>query len=156
MSATSELMQGCRLEFVVRKLKGTVTRTIHTPPPTKKQIEEDPDLAGKSANEPVATIMEAGYMVFMPSGQSYRLSEKQLIARGFDRPPNILNREAARDNSTPAGRFFLAMREADRNKAYKEMEDEVIKKCTGRIGSDLTGIVADYDPKGQVPEKEAA
>lgn len=152
MPTGSESMQGARLEFVVRPIKGTVKRMKYKAPPSAEEVKANPKLKGDTANVPRLVTEDAGFMVFTPSGACYRLTQKELIRRGFDRPPNLLNREAAKDTKTPAGRFLLAIRVEDREKAYREMEDEIIKRCVGRTGSDMTGIVSDLDPNGTMRE----
>jgi hypothetical protein len=146
----SESMQGPRLAYVVRELRGTVKRPKYEPPLTKAQREADPKARQDNANLRRMTEVEAGFMVFTPTGASYRLTKKQLIRQGFDRPPTILNREAAKDAKTPAGRFLLAIYEKDRVAAYEEMENEVIRHCSGRAGTDLSALVSDYNPDGKL------
>lgn len=154
MPAGSESLQGPRLEFVVRPVPGTVKRMKFDPPPNKDDIKGNPKLKGQTANEPRTVTEPAGYMVYMPSGACYRLTNKELRRRGFDRQPNILGIDQANSADTAVGRFKLAFRQEDRERAYKEMEEEVIKNCVGKIGNNLGAIISDYDPAGKM--KEAA
>ena len=136
-------LQGARLEFVIRKLPGTVTRKRYTAPHD-----------GALGNEPEDVEVSAGYIVYMPNGSAYRLSEKELHKRGFDRDPEILSFESAKDRKTAAGRFKLAVTDAARKKAYAEMEAEVMRVCHKRTGS-LENMISDYNPKGKDPDANA-
>lgn len=155
MPTGSESLSGPRLEFVVRKLPGTIVRNHYTPPPTKRQIEKNPDLETNLSNTIVETVEDAGFMVYFPTGNCYRLSAEQLVARGFDREPTILSFDQANSTDTAAGRFKLARNDQVRQKAWKELEEGVIRACM-RGSGDLKAFVADYDPKGKLPEREAA
>lgn len=155
MPTGSESLSGPRLEFVVQKLPGTVTRNKYTAPPTKRQIEKNPDLETNLSNTITEIVEDAGYMVYFPSGNCYRLSAKELVARGFDREPTILSFDQANSTDTAAGRFKLARNDQVRQKAWKELETEVVRACL-RGSGDLKAFVADYDPKGRLPEKKEA
>lgn len=156
-NAGSESIQGPRLEFVVRELPGTVLRMKYVAPPTKKQIEANPDLDGVMSNTAVETLEPAGYMVYLPTGQCYRMSGKELVQRGFDREPSILSFEQANDQKTPAGRFKLARNEPSKEKAWRELEEQVVRACQGR-SVNVGALIEAYDPKRSMPklEKEAA
>jgi len=156
MGTSSESLKGPRLEFVVREIPGTIKRQVTNPPPSARQREADPSLEGKTNNEREQVVLPAGFMVYLPSGHCYRMGQKELIRRGFHRQPNVLNREQATDVSTPAGRFMLAIHDADRKRAYQEMEDEVIRNCVRQVGKNhLQGIIADYDPEGEIERRAA-
>lgn len=120
MGAGTEGMKGPRLEFVVRELKGEVSRPHHS-------------MNGKKI-ETVLAKEPAGYLVYLPSGQSYRLSRDELVKRGFDRQPSIINFEMVQDTKTPAGRYKFAMDDKTRRAAWKLLEEEVIKSCVRRHG----------------------
>ena len=129
---------GPRLEFVVRRLKGTVKR--------RKAVFEK-----KSRKIKYALVEEAaGYMVYLPNGNAYRLSDKELRRRGYDREPNILNFEKINDKNTPAGMFKFGRTEALREKGWRLMEDQIIRNCRRNVGP---MIVSDHLP---VPEDEDA
>lgn len=115
-------MKGPRLEFVVRPIKGKVKRLKHSFDPTKRKI---------SATE---VVEDGGYIVYLPTGHSYRLSHRDLVKRGFDRQPNILNFETVNDTRTPAGRYKFAMNDASRQLAWTALEDQVIKSCIRKHG----------------------
>lgn len=132
-------LQGARLEFVARKLPGTIKQTLFTAP-------ADGDL-GNVRHE---VTVDAGYLVYLPTGNAYRLSDKEFKRRGFDREPEILSYESAKDKKTAAGRFKLAVTEQARKKAYAEMEAEVIRICHRRTGSTENMLGEHYDPKGKV------
>lgn len=151
MATGSENLSGPRLEFVVRALPGTVSRFKHKAPPTKDQVKADPKLAGELTNEKIPVVEEAGYMVYLPTGFCYRMSPKDLVRRGFDRQPNILSFEQANNTSTPAGRFKLARTEQERNRAMREMEEQIINHCQGRVGK-VDSMIEGYDPKGKIEE----
>lgn len=119
MSLT-EGMKGPRLEFVVRELKGEIKRPHHT-------------VKGKKI-ETVLVPEPAGYIVYMPNGHSYRLSREQLVKRGYDRQPSIINFEQVQDTKSPAGKYKFAMDDRQRKVAWKALEDEVIKSCIRRHG----------------------
>lgn len=125
MSATSQ-MQGARLEFVVRSVKGKVKRPVHSwDPEAKKIVTEMKEQAG-------------GYIVYTPFGQSYRLTNEEFLRRRFDRQPKILNFDRVNDTETPAGRYKHAMSDAARQAAWKDLEQEVIRLCVRRHGPIMT------------------
>ncbi len=101
MSANSQ-MKGARLEFVVRQLKGKRTKVAHSFNPKTRKIEA------------TKTEEDAGYMLYLPSGQSYRLSATELVERKYDRQPEIINLDKVQDTKTPAGRFKFALDEKRR------------------------------------------
>lgn len=151
MTAGSEGLQGPRLEYVIRKLPGTVTRTVFRAPPTKKQVDEDSSLAKDLSNKPITVVEDAGYMVFLPTGFCYRMSAEELVRRKFDEQPNIISFEQANNTTTPAGRFKLARNETERQRAGREMEEQIVKGCLGRFGS-MAALIEGYDPHGKVQE----
>jgi hypothetical protein len=148
------LTGGPRLEYVVRKLPGTMAVTKRVAPPSKKQVEADPTLDGQGLGKRVVTE-EAGYMVFFPTGTAYRLNQAELERKGFDRQPNVIGLEQANDTKTAAGRFKLALSDRERQKAWKEMEELVIRTCVGGSKNIPQYIGDGYDPAGKL-EKEAA
>lgn len=154
MPAGSETLIGPRLSFVVRKLPGTIKRTKYKAPPTEEAVKENPALKKDLSNHAVEVTEDAGYMVYLPNGGAYRLSASELIKRGYDKEPEFLGYEQANDQKTAMGRYKLARTESARQKAWKEMEDEVVNVCLGRVGK-VDALVSDYDPHGKL-EKEAA
>jgi hypothetical protein len=153
--AGSEGLHGPRLEFVVRKLKGTVTRPYMIAPPTQKQREKDDTIGSDLGNEVEMRVEPAGYIVFLPTGQCYRIREDMLVTknRDFSREPNMIGYEQCNDNKSAMGRYKMARSEATREKAYREMEDEVIFACTKGL-KDFRAFVENYDPNGKMPEPE--
>lgn len=121
MSLSAE-MKGARLEFVVRELRGQVEHVKCSWDPKKKKIVH------------VKTKQDAGYMLYLPNGSSYRLSSTQLVERGFDRQPNIINLDAVKSTDSPAGRFKFAITDQARAKAWAELEKAVIDNCIRRKG----------------------
>mgnify|MGYP001545353783 CR=1 FL=1 len=142
MAGYGSEMNGSRLEFVLREIKGTVTRSVWVHDEVTKQ------------NSQITRIEPAGYMLFLPDGHSYRLTKEDVVRRGFNRPPDILNFEKAQDQKSAAGRFRLAITEAAKQTAYKEMEEEVIRVCT-KFAGPLPQLLHDYDPKGKVADNVA-
>lgn len=128
MSAVTQ-MKGARLEFVVRPLKGKVKTVKHSVNPKLKKIEQ--------------TIIEeeGGYIVYTPMGNSYRLTQAELVKRGYDRQPSILNFDRVNDTKTPAGRFKFALDPDARKKAWSDMEDEVIRACHRKTGPVIKGVI---------------
>lgn len=120
MMSMTEGMKGPRLEFVVREMKGEKLRPHHT--------VEKGKLVTTLKKEP------AGYIVYMPSGQSYRLTQRELVKRGFDRQPGIINFDQVNDTKTPAGRYKHAMDDKTRRAAWKALEEQVIQACIRRHG----------------------
>lgn len=127
------MMQGARLEFVCRKINGNVTK--------QKMVVKEHKKKGSDGKEKITHTfatksVEEGdaYMVYLPTGHSYRLTADQVVKQGFDRQPNILNIERVNDTKTPAGRFKNAINMEEREKAWCELENEVIKLCTRRAG----------------------
>jgi hypothetical protein len=155
--AGSEGLHGPRLEFVVRKLRGTVTRPRHVAPPTQKEREKDDTLAADMGNTVEMVVEPAGYMIFMPTGQCYRIRESDFLKKKLDREPNMIGYEQCNDTKTAMGRFKMARSETTRNKAFAEMEEEVIFACTKGL-KDFRAFIEGYDPNGKLPEevKEAA
>jgi hypothetical protein len=131
MAASSEGMKGPRLEYVVRPLKGKVKTPHHSFNNKTRQIE--------------TTLVndDAGYLVYMPNGHSYRLSKEQLLKRGYDRQPTILNFDQVNDTKTPAGRYKFAMDDAMRKRAWVELEEQVIKACVRRHGPVSPEVIKD-------------
>lgn len=153
--ANASGLQGPRLSFVVRELPGTVLRTKYKAPPTKAERDKTPSLEGEIQNQKVVALEPAGYIVYLPTGSCYRLSAKQLVKRGYDKEPEIIGIEQANDLKTAAGRFKLARNDIGRQKAWADMENDIIKLCQGRSGS-VNAMIEDYDPKRAMPMKEAA
>lgn len=158
MAVGSESMQGARLEFVLRELPGTVLARKIKPPPSKRQKDANPELEGQSSNVINMERVPAGFMVFFPNGSCYRLSAEEAKRRGLTRAPAILNLESVKDTESPAGRFKYSVEEADKRKAYRDMENELIRRCTGRVGNieGMIGPECEYDPKGKIAEKKVA
>jgi len=116
-------LKGPRLEFVLRPIEGTLVRNKHSYDPKAKKIVVTP------------TKQEGGYMLYLPTGHSYRLTKKEAMKRGFlNRQPAVLNLDKANDTRTCYGRFKLAINPEEREKAWREMEDEVIKNCVRKHG----------------------
>lgn len=156
MTTGAEGLQGPRLEFVVRELPGTIERFTYRAPPTKRQRDADPSLEGNISNTKIKVLEPAGFMVYTPTGNCYRLSAEELMARGLDREPNIIGIEQANDTKTAAGRFKLARNDQARQRAWLDMEKEIINACMGRYG-DVVSMIENYDPRRPMPAmKEAA
>lgn len=121
MSATHQ-MQGARLEYVCRKIQGTVA---------KQTVKWD-----AKAKKLVRVTKEVGdaYMLYLPTGHSYRLTATEVVTKGFDRQPNILNFERVNDTKTAAGRFKHAVNQETKEAAWRELEDEVVKLCIRKHG----------------------
>lgn len=118
-------LKGARLEFVLRPIKGKRERTVHSWDAAAKKLV-------------TATVEdEPGYMLFLPTGQSYRLSQREAVKRNFLRQPAILNFDGVSNASTPAGRFKFAINDEARKKAWAEMEQEVVNCCKRRAGGNL-------------------
>lgn len=126
-------MQGARLEFVVRAVKGKVKRPVHSWNPKENKID--------------ATMREepGGYIIYTPFGQSYRLTQAEFVRRGFDRQPQILNFDKVNDTTSPAGRYKHAMTDKARQEAWTDLEKEVIKLCVRRHGPILAKEADDVE-----------
>lgn len=157
MPAGSESLKGPRLEFVLQKLPGVVRRTKHTPPPTRREREEDPTLESENMNSAVEVIEPAGYMLYLPTGQAYRLTEEEVVKRGLKREPEMIGFAEANDTKTAMGRFKMARTDAARSEAYAVLQKEVIDACLGKLGN-VSALVHGYDPTGKLPDtkKDAA
>lgn len=158
MPTAPESIQGPRLAFVLRKLPGTVLVNKMIPPATKAQREKNPELKDETQNTMRQVVEPAGFMIFTPTGYCYRISEsdlRKMQVRGMPLEPDIIGYEQANKQDTPVGRYKLARSEQAREKAYKEMEDQVIFACT-KGSKDFRGFISNYDPNGKMPEKEAA
>jgi hypothetical protein len=121
MSVTNG-MSGPRLEYVVRKIKTPIRRSVYTCDKEKKV------LVAKDTE-----VVDA-FMVYMPTGHSYRLSYAEVVKRGFDKQPTILNLDRVSDTKSAAGQFKFAINEDARIAAYKRLEEEVIASCTRKHG----------------------
>lgn len=158
MAVGSESLQGARLEFVLRELPGTVLARKIKPPPSKRKKDADPSLEGENSNVILTELVPAGYMIFFPNGSCYRLSPEEAKRRGFlGRRPAILNLESVKDTTSPAGRFKFAVEEEEKRRGYKDMEEEMIRRCTrsGSVAS-MLGEDSKYDPKGKIEPKKVA
>lgn len=155
MPTNAESLVGPRLSFVLRKLPGTVTRSKYQPPMSTRARERAEDngeeVDDDGSNKEIRIVEDAGFMVYLPTGQCYRLSAEDVVKRGFDREPDIISIDQANDMKTPAGRFKLARNDAIRQKAWQQMEDQVINACIGRIGT-ITAFIDGYDPNGKLKE----
>lgn len=118
----SNVMQGARLSFVTRKIEGPVTQF---------KTKWDAKLK-KLTTEPV--VVKDAYMIYLPTGNSYRLTHKQMMERGFDKQPTIMNMERVNKPDTAAGRFKFAINDESRQAAWRELEEEVIRLCRRRQG----------------------
>ena len=116
MSVTNP-MKGARLEYVVRKIRGTVMRTKYSYDKKAKKLVEKP-----------YEVADA-FMVYMPNGHSYRLTLDELERQGYDKQPGIINLDRVTDANTPAGRFKFAVNEETRRQALNEMEEQIIRSC---------------------------
>lgn len=114
-------MQGARLEFVVRPLKGKMNRPVH------KMVNGKIEAATKS--------VDSGFIVYTPMGQTYRLTKEELVKRGFDRQPEIMNFDQVKDTKSPAGRFKHAMTDLQRKQAWSDLEKQVIRSCERKHGA---------------------
>ena len=120
MSALNAL-KGPRLEFVVKEFAEEWIRLVYK---FNKRTKK---------NEPTQEKVEGGYMLYTPMGQSYRLTHSQAQEMGFlDREPAMIGLDRVNDTKTPMGRFKFARSDEARDKAYKEMEGEIIKCCGDR------------------------
>lgn len=123
--AVANDMKGARLEFVLRPLKGEKDRLIRAWDSAKKKI-----IATKS-------VEPAGYMLYLPNGHSYRLTEREVLKRGLHRQPNVMNFDSVKDASTPAGQFKFAINDSTRKTAWAAMEKQVIDLCKRRGGGSV-------------------
>lgn len=130
MSVTNPV-NGPRLEFVTRKVVGDV-QMLKTKV-TKIKGKDGARDKHTFTTAPVA-VKEDVFMVYTPQGQCYRLTYDQMVKRGFDRKPTILNFEAVKDASSPAGQFKFAINDEERQKAWRLMEDQIVKLCQRRRG----------------------
>lgn len=148
-----ETRSTARLEFVLREIKGQVPHLVHVPPPTKAQREKNPELETVNYNRVNERMVPAGYMLYLPTGQMYRLSPEEAKKRGFlDREPKIIGLEQVSDTTSPAGKFKFGRTERIRENAYRAMEQEIINRCLGKVGS-VEGVVTGLVPNDK---KEAA
>lgn len=121
---------GPRLEFVVRELKDVQAR--------RRVTKYDKKL--KKLVHTTSDVGETLFMVYTPAGNSYRLTHDELKKWGFDRAPAILNLERVTDATSAAGRFKYGVNEETRLKAYRELEEQVIKLCERKHGKATTSV----------------
>ncbi len=120
MSANHQ-MQGARLEYVCRKIKESVTTTTVSWDAKNKKLVRKPKQVEM-------------YMIYLPTGHSYRLTAEQVVTQGFDRQPNILNFERVNDTKSPAGMFKHAINQEAKEAAWKLLEEQVVKLCNRKHG----------------------
>lgn len=123
MAATNE-MKGARLEYVLKPVTSLVTRTVTKYDAKTKKLRQ----------EEVKDDKRKYFMLYLPSGHSYRLTQEEVVRRGYNKPPSILNFDRVVDNRSAAGRFKFAMNDTARSEAYAELENEVIKLCRRKTG----------------------
>jgi|SRR6478752_2077947 len=123
MAQLTEGMRGPRLEFVVRPAKNKVMRAkVSFDPTSRKNVER------------VVEIDEKAFIVYMPNGHSYRLTASELARRKLDRQPSIISFETVNDTTSPAGRYKFALNDEQRQKAWRDLENQVIRSCQRRHG----------------------
>jgi len=120
--AVSTVMQGARLTYVLRKVDGPVT-----------QLKRKWDAKLKHIVTDTVAVKDA-YMLYLPTGHSYRLTHKQVIEKGFDKQPSIMNFERVNNAETNAGKFKFAINDEARQEAWRALEDEVIRLCRRKQG----------------------
>lgn len=76
-------------------------------------------------------------VVFMANGATIVMSMKEAEKRGFLNQPEILNFDSVTDPKTPAGQYKFAMNMLVRQKAFTQLEENVISKCISRHGHPL-------------------
>lgn len=130
--AVSNDLKGARLEFVLKPARGPLKKRISSYDPKEKKIVH---------TEAVAEKGEKGapthYMLYLPNGNSYHLTAQQAVRRNLMREPLIIGLDGVNDNTSPAGRFKFGVNPELRMQAYAEMEQAVIKACTGRAAVSL-------------------
>ncbi len=128
------IMQGTRLAFVVRKIKGKVKRNRITIKTIESKVKGKAD-RHEMITEPVDK--EAGFMVYFPRGHALRLDEAGLARYGLDKEPEIVNLTGLHDPNSPAGKLFYAQEEGARKAAFQDLEQQVIDLVTHKVGPNL-------------------
>ena len=116
----SHTMQGARLSYVARRFTRDWSRQIVIP--------KD----GQNIREWVTE--KGGYFIYIPSGNAYIMTNRMAQEKGYLEDPKILNLDSVTDNTTPAGMYKYARTDKARDKAYRLMEEELIKYCTRLTG----------------------
>lgn len=118
-------MNGTRLSFVVVPLEGTVKRAVTR------------FVKGEGIVTELVT-QQAGYMVYFPRGHAIRLKDERSLAKyGLDRKPSIINMQGLHDPTSPIGKLMTAQDKDEREGAYSDLEDAVIKMATAMTGPRL-------------------
>lgn len=123
-------MQGARLSFVVRPMKGKVKREICS--------------YSKDAGGITKTVKEipAGFIVFFPMGHAIHVKDEQILKElGFDKKPQILDMDGIHDPNSPLGQLMTEQNEEKRTGAYQDMEKQVIDLVTRKCGPIILGEV---------------
>lgn len=120
------LVAGARLSFVVVELEGTVKRPVTKYDHKKREIKHE------------LVEQPAGYMVYFPRGHVLRFATKEQLERyGLNRKPNIINMQGLNDPNSPIGKMLYAQDEDGRERAYADLEKQVINLATARTGVNL-------------------
>jgi len=132
--ATGNALKGARLEFVLLPFDEEWDREITSFDKKKKHNTKK-------------TVKETGgYMLYTPFGQCYRLTKAQAQKKGLvDREPEIINLEKVTDTTSPVGRFKHARTMEARQKAYRDMQEQVIRCCKNRDALVKFMNEGDYD-----------
>jgi len=98
--------------FEVHKLEGKTTRRIASP-----KTDKEGKLIGGFEYEDKE--VDAGWMVYFPSGSSIRIwTEEELERQGFNEDPTLVNMETG-DETAPMGSSSLKSRSEQKNARSK-------------------------------------
>lgn len=116
-------IQGARLAYVVKKLEGTVEREAsrfdRKTGKVVKEMKEEP----------------AGYLVFFPRGHYLRIRKLGDLKRyRLSKRPNMISLDGLMDPNSPVGRLMSSQDDADRAKAYEDLEADIAEMVRARSG----------------------
>ena len=123
-------MQGARLSFVVRAIKGKIKREICS-------YSKDAGGIRKAIKE-----VSAGFIVYFPMGHAIRVKDAHTLKElGFDKKPQILDMDGIHDPNSPLGQLMTEQNEEKRAGAYLDMEQQVVNLVTRKCGPITVGEI---------------
>ena len=137
------ILKGARLQFVVQPVEGVVKRE-------KIRLDRNGKAQKVMVDEP------AGYMVYFPRGHALRLKNMERLRQyGLDKKPRIIEMRGLENPNTPLGKLFMAQDKNDHEKAWEELEAQVIRLSEAKAGPQ-TILYNPNDPDDKPGKKAVA
>lgn len=116
------VLKGARLAFVVQPIEGVVKRE-------KMRRTKQGTWEKYMVEEP------AGFMVYFPRGHAVRIKNERMLRHyGLDKKPRIIEMRGLENPNTPLGKLFLSQDKDEREKAWEELETQVIRLSEVKAG----------------------